>query len=78
MAIRNSIKKAQKRPDSITKGTKMKATKSINSMIAKRRKATIRNTVANMNSMIQRKVTTRKAKNMILATMKDIKVNNTT
>lgn len=74
MAIRSSIRKDRKPRDFIIKRIKMISTKSINSMIAKRRKATTRNTVANMNSMNLKRANTRKAINMNLDTMKDIKV----
>lgn len=76
MAIRNTTKKARKPRDSITRDTKTTSIKSINSMIAKRKKVTIRNMAANMNSMNRRKVNTRKAKNMIPASMKDTKVSH--
>lgn len=78
MDIRNITKKAQKRRDSIIKDTKMNHIKSINFTIAKRKKVIIRNMAANMNTMNQRKVNTRKAKNMILASMKDTKVKQLT
>lgn len=76
MDIRNSIKKARKPLDSITKGTKMKATRSTNSTTAKRRKVIIKNMAASMNSMSPRKVNTRKERNMIQDMMKDTKVSD--
>lgn len=74
MAIRSFIKKVQKPRDSITKRIKMITTRNTNSMIAKKRKVTTRNMVANMNSMNLKREITKKARNMILATMKDTKV----
>lgn len=73
-AIRNTTRKAIIPLDSTKKATKMNITKSTNSMIAKRRKVIIRNMAANMNSTNTRKATTRKARNMIRATMKDTTV----
>lgn len=76
MATKSSIRKDRKPLDSIIRPTKMTTTRRRNSTIAKRRRATTRNMVANTNSTITRRANIRKAKRKQKATMKDTKVTD--